>query len=123
MKRIFLFVLDSFGIGGMPDCEAFGDKNVNTLASCATSAELKIPNMIAAGLGNADGVAEALIMHDLALTQILDGIADVGIINKTKYIVIRRACLLLCYYHVFATTLSVALRCHLSSRARLFYPR
>ena len=56
MKRIFLFVLDSFGIGGMPDCEAFGDKNVNTLASCATSAELKIPNMIAAGLGNADGV-------------------------------------------------------------------
>ncbi len=56
MKRIFLFVLDSFGIGGMPDCEAFGDKNVNTLAACATSAELKIPNMIAAGLGNTDGV-------------------------------------------------------------------
>jgi len=56
MKRIFLFVLDSFGIGGMPDCEAFGDKNVNTLAACATSDELKIPNMIAAGLGNADGV-------------------------------------------------------------------
>ena len=57
MKRIFLFVLDSFGIGGMPDCEAFGDKNVNTLAACATSAELKIPNLIAAGLGNADGVS------------------------------------------------------------------
>lgn len=56
MKRIFLFVLDSFGIGGMPDCEKFGDVNVNTLASCATSAELKIPNMIDAGLGNADGV-------------------------------------------------------------------
>ena len=57
MKRIFLFVLDSFGIGGMPDCEAFGDKNVNTLAACATSRELNIPNMIAAGLGNIDGVA------------------------------------------------------------------
>ena len=57
MKRIFLFVLDSFGIGGMPDCEAFGDKNVNTLAACATSKELKIPNMIAAGLGNLDGVS------------------------------------------------------------------
>ena len=56
MKRIFLFVLDSFGIGGMPDCEAFGDVNVNTLAACATSAELKIPNMIAAGLANTDGV-------------------------------------------------------------------
>ena len=52
MKRIFLIVLDSFGIGAMPDSEKFGDVNVNTLAACATSPELKIPNMIAAGLGN-----------------------------------------------------------------------
>ena len=57
MKRIFLFVLDSFGIGAMPDSESFADVGVNTLASCATSAELKIPNMIAAGLGNIDGVS------------------------------------------------------------------
>ena len=57
MKRVFLIVLDSFGIGGMPDCEAFGDVNVNTLAACATCPELNIPNMIAAGLGNIDGVA------------------------------------------------------------------
>ena len=56
MKRVFLIVLDSFGIGGMPDCEAFGDVGVNTLASCVTSKELNIPNMIAAGLGNIDGV-------------------------------------------------------------------
>ncbi len=56
MKRIFLFVLDSFGIGGMPDAEKFGDVNVNTLAACATSDKLDIPNMIAAGLGNIDGV-------------------------------------------------------------------
>ena len=56
MKRIFLFVLDSFGIGAMPDSESFGDVGVNTLASCATSNELNIPNMIAAGLGNIDSV-------------------------------------------------------------------
>ena len=56
MKRIFLIVLDSFGIGAMPDSEAFGDVGVNTLAACATSAKLNIPNMIAAGLGNIDGV-------------------------------------------------------------------
>ena len=37
MKRIFLFVLDSFGIGAMPDSEAFGDVGVNTLRSCAKS--------------------------------------------------------------------------------------
>ena len=57
MKRIFLFVLDSFGIGAMPDSEAFGDVGVNTLASCAASGKLNIPNMIAAGLGNVDGVS------------------------------------------------------------------
>ena len=56
MKRIFLIVLDSFGIGAMPDSESFGDVGVNTLASCATSNQLHIPNMIAAGLGNIDGV-------------------------------------------------------------------
>ena len=57
MKRIFLIVLDSFGIGAMPDSESFGDVGVNTLAACATSDKLHIPNMIAAGLGNIDGVA------------------------------------------------------------------
>ena len=57
MKRIFLIVLDSFGIGGMPDSEAFGDVNVNTLAACASCPDLRIPNMVAAGLGNIDGVS------------------------------------------------------------------
>ncbi len=56
MKRVFLIVLDSFGIGAMHDAEKFGDPGVNTLAACATSKELHIPNMIAAGLGNIDGV-------------------------------------------------------------------
>lgn len=56
MKRVFLIVLDSFGIGAMPDSEKFGDIGVNTLRSCATSPKLHIPNMIAAGLGNIDGV-------------------------------------------------------------------
>ena len=56
MKRIFLIVLDSCGIGKMPDSEQFGDKNVNTLAACAATGKLNIPNLIAAGLGNIDGV-------------------------------------------------------------------
>jgi len=56
MKRIFLFVLDSFGIGAMPDSERFGDVGVNTLRSCTKSEKLNIPTMIAAGLGNIDGV-------------------------------------------------------------------
>ena len=56
MKRVFLIVLDSFGIGAMPDSESFGDVGVNTLRACASSSKLHIPNMISAGLGNIDGV-------------------------------------------------------------------
>ena len=56
MKRVFIIVLDSFGVGAMPDSEAFGDYGVNTLASCAKSAKLHIPNLLKAGLGNIDGV-------------------------------------------------------------------
>ena len=56
MKRVFLIVLDSCGIGAMPDSESFGDVGVNTLAACAKSSKLHIPNLIAAGLGNIDGV-------------------------------------------------------------------
>ncbi|MBQ3486001.1 MAG: phosphopentomutase [Clostridia bacterium] len=56
MKRIFLFVLDSCGVGELPDAAAFGDVGVNTLRSCASSDRLSIPNLIAAGIGNIDGV-------------------------------------------------------------------
>ena len=56
MKRVFLIVLDSLGIGAAPDSEAFGDVGVNTLASCAATGALQIPNLIAAGLGNIEGV-------------------------------------------------------------------
>ena len=56
MKRVFLIVLDSCGNGQMPDAASFGDENVNTLAACAATGKLQIPNMLAAGLGNIDGV-------------------------------------------------------------------
>ena len=56
MKRVFLIVLDSCGIGAMPDAESFGDVGVNTLRACASSDKLHIPNLIAAGIGNLDGV-------------------------------------------------------------------
>ena len=55
-KRVFLFVLDSFGIGAAPDAAEFGDAGTNTLASCATSEKLDTPNMKKLGLFNIDGV-------------------------------------------------------------------
>ena len=56
MKRIFLIVLDSFGIGALPDAAAFGDPGTNTLRSCAATGKLQIPHMLEAGLGNIAGV-------------------------------------------------------------------
>lgn len=56
MKRIFLIVLDSCGVGAAPDSEQFGDIGVNTLRSCAASPKFSIPHLIEAGLGNLDGI-------------------------------------------------------------------
>ena len=76
---------------------------------------------IHAVLRDAEGVAEALVVNNLALTKKFDGVADVGVVDKAQNVVVGDARLLLCYYHVFATPLSVALRRHLSQRARLLY--
>ena len=56
MKRIFLIVLDSCGIGAQPDAAQFGDEGSDTLRSCAKSPFFRIPNLIDAGLGHADGI-------------------------------------------------------------------
>jgi len=56
-KRIFLIVLDSFGIGAEPDAGEFGDAaTVNTLKSVMTSDKFKVPNLKRLGLFNIDGV-------------------------------------------------------------------
>ena len=56
MKRVFLIVLDSVGIGEMPDAADFGDEGSNTLAAAATSPYFSMPNMKKLGLFNIDGV-------------------------------------------------------------------
>ena len=66
MARAFLFVLDSFGIGGAPDADAYGDLGANTfghiatacLASAGDKTELRagpllLPNLAKLGLGQA----------------------------------------------------------------------
>lgn len=56
MKRVFLIVLDSFGIGAMPDSASYGDVGVNTLASISKSDKFQINNLKKFGLFNIDGV-------------------------------------------------------------------
>ena len=56
MKRVYLIVLDSFGIGEMEDAADYGDKGTNTLRSVASSPAFNMPNMASLGLFNIDGV-------------------------------------------------------------------
>ena len=55
-KRVFLVVLDSFGIGEAPDAHLFGDQGSNTFRSCHNSKKLKLTNMKKLGLYNIDGI-------------------------------------------------------------------
>ena len=55
-RRVFLIVLDSYGIGELPDAKEFGDEGSNTLRSIIKSAEYDTPLMKKMGLFNIDGV-------------------------------------------------------------------
>ena len=56
MKRVFLIVLDSVGIGAMEDAHEFGDVGSNTLRSAHGSSFFHMPNMKKLGLFNIDGI-------------------------------------------------------------------
>ncbi len=64
MKRIFLIVLDSFGIGGMEDAPLYGDVNVNTLRTVSSSPYFHMPHMEKLGLFQIDGVELAVNQAD-----------------------------------------------------------
>ena len=52
-QRVFLIVLDSLGIGAMPDAKRFGDTGADTLGHISdTVAHLNIPNLQKLGLAN-----------------------------------------------------------------------
>ena len=55
-KRVFLIVLDSFGIGNAPDADKFGDEGSNTLLSISKSEKFDMPTMASLGFFNIDGV-------------------------------------------------------------------
>src|SRR5918992_4086020 len=50
--RICLMVLDSAGIGEMPDAAAWGDAGSDTIGHILESREVRLPNLQSYGLGN-----------------------------------------------------------------------
>ena len=57
MKRVFLIVLDSAGVGELPDADKYGDAGSETFGACAGSGKLYVPNMRKLGLYNIDGLS------------------------------------------------------------------
>lgn len=55
-KRVILIVLDSVGIGEMPDAAEYGDAGSNTLKAASSSPYFSMPNMRKLGYFNIDGV-------------------------------------------------------------------
>ena len=57
MKRVIIIVMDSVGMGELPDADKYGDKGSNTIGNISKSiGGLKVPNLKKLGLGNIDGI-------------------------------------------------------------------
>ena len=60
-KRVIWIVLDSVGIGAMPDADRFGDTGADTLGHIAEAyPDIRIPNLRSLGLGCIEGAAQAI---------------------------------------------------------------
>ena len=64
--RIFLIVLDSLGIGELPDAHLYSDVGSNTLNSIYKSKEFKAPNLTKMGIFNVDGTPDCKVEHPTA---------------------------------------------------------
>ncbi len=63
IKRVFLIVLDSAGVGQLPDAEKFGDTGADTFGSCFRSGKLDIPVMQSMGIYNIDNISFGNPVH------------------------------------------------------------
>lgn len=55
---VTLIVLDSVGVGALPDADAFGDAGAHTLDHTLRASGVELPNLARLGLGNVEGVRE-----------------------------------------------------------------
>lgn len=72
-KRVFVIVLDSFGIGEATDAAAWGDEGSNTLCACGTSDIFNIPNLTRLGLLNIAGALTSPYETTLAPAEAPEG--------------------------------------------------
>ena len=71
-KRVFLIVLDSMGIGEMPDAADWSDGGSNTLASIRENEKFNCPNLEKLGIFSIDGVGGAKVKPTAAYARMLE---------------------------------------------------
>ena len=77
INRVFITVLDSFGVGNALDAAEFGDKGADTLGSVSSSDYFEAPNLTALGLFNIDNATQGK-----KYTAISDPIGSYGRLNE-----------------------------------------
>lgn len=78
-RRIVLLILDSVGVGEMPDAAEFGDEGSNTLGHVAASRKLRLANLERLGLGNIGSFA-----HISAARPALGGFGKSALASRGK---------------------------------------
>ena len=69
VNRVCIVVLDSLGVGALPDAAEYEDAGADTLGHIQDVHPLNIPNLRKLGLGNIEGAAGGrLEMDDAAIT-------------------------------------------------------
>ncbi|MCR5803660.1 MAG: phosphopentomutase [Clostridia bacterium] len=77
-KRVFLVVLDSFGIGGAADAALFKDEGSNTLGAVCSDEDLNLPNLAKMGLFDINGHEDQRISEHLKKTSYQEPIGSYG---------------------------------------------
>lgn len=57
MSRVFVCVLDGVGAGALPDADAYGDAGSHTLRHVLECTRVRLPNLVALGLGEVAGLS------------------------------------------------------------------
>ena len=82
MKRVFLIVLDSMGVGEMPDAWRFHDEGSNTLGAIAAHENFSCPTLTRMGLFAIDGVKAPVRGGDAV--GLLDVVQGRGVGNRSS---------------------------------------
>ncbi len=72
MKRVFLIVLDSLGIGELPDAARFSDEGSNTLLSILPYCEQNLASLKQLGLLSIDGIGSPEAPHTARIARLTE---------------------------------------------------